>query len=660
MSTGTGMDDFTELSGADRGRGAVVLQLLEGWSRWVDRRVESVTFPDPDSIRRRLSVDFTPAHGFTTPLPDAWRALEHFAPLTLMRKEGLANFSLRDETGRALPLPTRRQNSRLAAATLVSLAEVRHRGAVEGVRAVPVAIQRDFYELSRARLEDAFGVWDRLGEAGDAPEPGELEWRSLVVADRPLMSLARDLAANFVVFVEVGDALDRRRIVKYSFDEVIGRPRRTPWRQRRRRRTVRPPVEHPSEGCGILNLSVELSRDETAADEAPVAEEPAKTESDQPPPAGAGESPAPPSGVGESPAPEQAGAAQSPGGQSAGETGDDGDPDAWLREVTFIVQDEDGQVRMVNARPDGGMSIQVPVGRHTVTALVPLEVVVDPPSAREVEVAVGAQEDVVFRARRAGGAASMDPGVAELLPPLTWRQWIARGIGWAPERLVFPTPSVGQAASYHFEVELPEGLQITKGRLSAGLAYPAAPRGGSAAAPFGDVVAQTVQRIHLYVEDVPQQASGVAVVRLRARSAGMVDSAFVAALVTTALLGAAAWRWDEAGPHLGSLVTLLLVVPGGLAAYAATRPGEHRLTARVLFGVRALSLLTGLLSFLAAALLLLGREWSPASSRVAVAADPGWWFQAALIGLAAATGAIAAALWRTRRRAKSPPEQKIG
>jgi hypothetical protein len=82
----------------------------EGASDWVKRRVEQLTFLDTRAVRRRVSIDFT--------VPGAAPAVElgekslRLIPVTRLPKTDLVAFSLFDERGDALWMPTSRETTR--------------------------------------------------------------------------------------------------------------------------------------------------------------------------------------------------------------------------------------------------------------------------------------------------------------------------------------------------------------------------------------------------------------------------------------------------------------------------------------------------------------------------------------------------------------------
>lgn len=90
------------------GMGEVLLLLISEWSRWLERRVETVRFLDADTVSRNVSVDFI------SPQVPTFLARTNedvtFVPLGTLLKRELVSFDLRDEEGRPMPLLSGRQN----------------------------------------------------------------------------------------------------------------------------------------------------------------------------------------------------------------------------------------------------------------------------------------------------------------------------------------------------------------------------------------------------------------------------------------------------------------------------------------------------------------------------------------------------------------------
>jgi hypothetical protein len=76
---------------------------------WVNRRNETFTFIDANTVRRQMSVDFTLLHDSSLSPGDMV-----LVPIMLLEKKDLRNLDVRDEAGSALPVLTTQQNGATA------------------------------------------------------------------------------------------------------------------------------------------------------------------------------------------------------------------------------------------------------------------------------------------------------------------------------------------------------------------------------------------------------------------------------------------------------------------------------------------------------------------------------------------------------------------
>jgi hypothetical protein len=138
------------------------------------------------------------------------------------------------------------------------------------------------------------------------------------------------------------------------------------------------------------------------------------------------------------------------------------------------------------------------------------------------------------------------------------RTWLKRAVAWKAKAVGIRTPALPQGQSYHLEVEAPEGLKLTRGRLK--------PQGDGRDTARVRAVTRNVQRLHLYASQVPPRTGGGALVNLRPTPSTMVRAASITAFLTTGFLTLVALRWEAMVANLGPLVSMLLLVPGGMAA----------------------------------------------------------------------------------------------
>lgn len=221
----------------DRALGATTFGLLRDWSEWVHRRVEQISLEEAETHCRRVSVDFTlPRHILPARFTGDGRGI-YFVPVTYLAKEPLVAFSMRDETGGALPILTRARNGALAASVLVFAAEAAVWGAKaeQGEQPLPPLLEDDLWNLARQRPDVARPICEALTH-GDVPEDRlqhlpaadqqrERAWRGALANDDDFAPLAGLLASNFILAVPLTDAPGRRRILKYTFETHGDQPR---------------------------------------------------------------------------------------------------------------------------------------------------------------------------------------------------------------------------------------------------------------------------------------------------------------------------------------------------------------------------------------------------------------------------------------------------
>jgi hypothetical protein len=152
-------------------------------------------------------------------------------------------------------------------------------------------------------------------------------------------------------------------------------------------------------------------------------------------------------------------------------------------------------------------------------------------------------------------------------------------------------------------------------------------------------------RAYLYMSATRNQF-GIARVDLAVRNRGLIGASLIAALLVAALLAVSAVFWREVAAHTDATVTLFLIVPG-LLGYLVVRPSEHPLVAKLLGGVRLLTLFAGALPVVGALALLahdsdrIVRSPSGDLAVLPMVPDMFWWW----LGLAIAAGITSIALF---------------
>ena len=196
--------------------GAVIHALLLDQPTWVHRRVETIEVLDEVSVRRHVSIDLTPHSDLEAFSPPGSESIG-MLPLTILRKRTLRNFDLRDPQGMPMPMLTKDENARYAAASLIVNAE----GILGGV-ALPCELEASLRRVVGERPPEAcneFDSWQR--KASSATNPHRAEWRKLV-DDESFLDLASSLAENFVLIAVSELEIDRRQLFKLSYEEPSG------------------------------------------------------------------------------------------------------------------------------------------------------------------------------------------------------------------------------------------------------------------------------------------------------------------------------------------------------------------------------------------------------------------------------------------------------
>jgi len=183
------------------------------------------------------------------------------------------------------------------------------------------------------------------------------------------------------------------------------------------------------------------------------------------------------------------------------------------------------------------------------------------------------------------------------------------GLGWAPIALALDCSYIA-AQTFHFEFEAPPGLEVVDaqavlsvpdlGPIERGARQqpqrPQAVRAGYQEEP------RRGARVHLYLEEAGRLNPFVASLRLRVARETFAGGAVFPALAVWFVIAACAALAEPLIRHADGGVSLLLVFPALLVA-SAGRASGHLLVVRTLTGARRLLLFSGVLAFLAAALL---------------------------------------------------------
>jgi hypothetical protein len=188
------------------------------------------------------------------------------------------------------------------------------------------------------------------------------------------------------------------------------------------------------------------------------------------------------------------------------------------------------------------------------------------------------------------------------LAPEPWPRAPLAALCWIPRQAASPTESLFSTESYHFEADLPPGVDVPVGSLWVG------PSDDELACV--DVDPGDHLRIALRTSG---HERGVAEARwsLRPARRGWLRTAWFATMVAAVTLAVGAWRLDtitagvEASTRSELAAAVILAVIGALGSLVA-RIEEHPLISRLLEWPRRLAAVDAVLPFVAAASLVVG------------------------------------------------------
>jgi hypothetical protein len=173
----------------------------------------------------------------------------------------------------------------------------------------------------------------------------------------------------------------------------------------------------------------------------------------------------------------------------------------------------------------------------------------------------------------------------------TWRQ----RLGQEPAPIRFDLPAIDEGASFHFEAEAPEGLDIYEGEI---VRLPGGSGGTEERLAYNP---ERAQRMHLYPRDLPKNAAAEARIWLLPTAAGLIRASLIFCSGVFAMLLVLYFRLPQASARAPSL---LLSVPGLIGLFLV-RPTENRMATRMLFWFRAAVTFSGFLPFVGSLVLLI-------------------------------------------------------
>lgn len=190
--------------------------------------------------------------------------------------------------------------------------------------------------------------------------------------------------------------------------------------------------------------------------------------------------------------------------------------------------------------------------------------------------------------RKSGREADTDVLGKELKP--VHPTVLSAALGLTPTRIQFPVPGAENAASFHFEIDAPKGVQIVEASLLAG------PPGGLN--PAFDRVRGRFPTVGLHVIEVPNGSLSRAQVGLQVANRGwLLTSLFSCGAVFGFLLAFAIH--SAALKRTGDLPVVILIALAAAVAGFVTQSDVHALAAHLLRWVRSLALVAAVLPLVA-------------------------------------------------------------
>lgn len=220
---------------------------------------------------------------------------------------------------------------------------------------------------------------------------------------------------------------------------------------------------------------------------------------------------------------------------------------------------------------------------------------------------------------------------------------VSSALGLTPTRIHFPVPAAENAASFHFEIDAPEGVQIVEASLLAG------PPGHSD--PSFDHVQGSFPTVGLHVIEVPNGSLSRVQIGLQVANSGWLLTSMFTCWAVFAFMLALALHVRALRQASDLLIPILIALAAAAAGFVAQRDA-HPLATRLLKWARSLALVAGALPLVAVTFIVFQ---SVAPTHVA----PALWSATGV------SGAIALLLlvgcvrswWRLRKSIRSPWEQ---
>lgn len=168
-----------------------------------------------------------------------------------------------------------------------------------------------------------------------------------------------------------------------------------------------------------------------------------------------------------------------------------------------------------------------------------------------------------------------------------------------PRTTLIAVPSVSEAASYHLEVEAPDGHTISGHQsfrwIGGALSTHRVPGG--------------YRRAHFHFTHAPSRRNAGMILRLLPRQSTIMRPALLMSLVALVATVAIALRFREIRVFGGDeTATALLLVATGVVGLVVARSGESEMATALLFPLRVLAVIPALLAFAAAVVVVVHPE----------------------------------------------------
>ena len=214
-------------------------------------------------------------------------------------------------------------------------------------------------------------------------------------------------------------------------------------------------------------------------------------------------------------------------------------------------------------------------------------------------------------------------------------------LGLTTTRIRFPVPAAENAASFHFEIDAPKGVQIVEASLLAGRPQEAA--------PSFDYVQGGFPTVGLHVIEVPNGSLSRAQIGLQVLTRGWLVNSMLASWAVCGFVLAFAMHPAAVLGKTQDFPILILVALAGVVAGVIAQSDAKGLAAYLLRWTRALAIVAAILPLVATTFIALG---TVQRSHVA----PALWTAAVIGGvIAALLTAVCVLSWRRQRQVVCSP-----